>query len=76
MQYVSDINAENTVVEVLQSKGRVQDKLLKKTEGGDRMEEYIELDADMNKQIAQKALEKEKGPEKKSPFTQPSGFNQ
>ena len=69
---IGDINAKNTVVDALRSHIDVEDKLLNKTTGGNRTNEYIELDSGLNKKMAQKVLEKEKlSDNKTNPYNRP-----
>lgn len=72
MKAISDINAKTTAVDVLRGHIEVEDLLLHKTAGGKRTSEYIDLDAGLNKKMAQKVLEKEKLSENKTtPYNRP-----
>ncbi len=54
--YLEKMDAENTVIEVQRKRIEFENKLLHKVEGADRMDEYLELDSNLNKDIAKKML--------------------
>lgn len=68
MKHVEKINSMNIIEEVVRSGKDMEDRVLRKTEGGGRVEEYLDLDEGLNKELANKALENAKKSETKSPF--------
>lgn len=74
MKHVEKINSMNIIEEVVRSGKEMENRILRKTDGGGRVEEYLDLDEGLNKEMANKALETVKKTDQK-PFysAAPSG---
>jgi hypothetical protein len=72
MKHVEKINSMNIIEEVVRSGKEMEDRVLRKTEGGGRVEEYLDLDEGLNKELANKALETSKKSETKPFYGSPS----
>jgi len=71
MKLTEDINSENTAVAILKNRNRVEDKLLKLTEGGDRMEQHIIIDKELNEELHKKILDKPSQKPTTAPYNSP-----
>jgi len=71
VKLTEEINAENVVVDTLLNKNKVEDKLLKRVEGKERVEEYITHDEELNSQILKKVLDTPKNQTNTSPDRYP-----
>lgn len=57
LKAINEEDSYNTALEVMESKIDLTNKLLKKTEGGDIVRDYIQLDDELKKEHAKKVLD-------------------
>lgn len=75
MEIITNINAKDHVIKVQRKEKELEDEMLLRTKGKDRVREYLELDKSLNKDIARKVIDT-KDDRKTNVFSPQPSYNQ